>query len=136
MATNERKTFTFTREVGTSKKRVSLKANALDTLEGAGFNRNTEVDILSGGQFSIIDLIEAVIEITERIGERAPKLHGPEFEAYCGTIVRLRDAQRRIKDEELIVPDPRNNPVAHPAFQIERQCNEELRKWGNKYQPR
>lgn len=58
---------------------------------------------------------------------------GPEFEAYCGCVARLRDAQKRIHDEGAIVPDGKQNPIAHPALAIERQCQEQLRKWGGKY---
>lgn len=58
------KVFAFKRPLGTSKKRVSLTANALDTLQGVGFSRDCEVDIATGGQFSIIDAIEAVLEYT------------------------------------------------------------------------
>lgn len=54
--------FAFSRPLGTSKRRVSLVANALDTLRGVGFSRECEVDIATGGQFSIIDAIEAVLE--------------------------------------------------------------------------
>ena len=56
--------YAFKRPLGTSKKRLSLKANALDTLRGVGFSRDCEVDIATGGQFSIIDAIEAVLDIT------------------------------------------------------------------------
>ena len=61
------------------------------------------------------------------------RLAGPEFEAYCGAVARLRDAQRRIADEGAIVPDGKQNPVPHPALAIERQCMEQLRKWGSKF---
>jgi hypothetical protein len=44
--------------------RVSLVANARDTLNGVGFTKRTEVDVATGGQFSIIDALEAVLEIT------------------------------------------------------------------------
>ena len=56
-----------------------------------------------------------------------------KFEAYCGAVARLRDAQRRIADEGAIVPDGKQNPVPHPALAIERQCMEQLRKWGSKF---
>ena len=53
---------THARPVGTSRKRVSKIANARDSL--AGFGHDVEVDILTLGQFSIIDAVEAVLEIT------------------------------------------------------------------------
>lgn len=56
--------FAFSRPVGTSRKRVSTVANARDTLLGAGWGPGVETDVVTGGQFSLVDLIEAVIEIT------------------------------------------------------------------------
>lgn len=53
---------THARPVGTSKKRVSKTADARDSL--AGFNCDTEIDVLTMGQFSIVDAIEAVLEVT------------------------------------------------------------------------
>lgn len=53
---------THARPAGTSKKRVSKIADAHDSL--AGFGHGVEVDVLTFGQFSIIDAIEAVLEIT------------------------------------------------------------------------
>lgn len=52
----------FTREVGNSHKRVSKIADARSTLRG--FGKKTEMDILTFGQFSIIDVIEAVLDRT------------------------------------------------------------------------
>lgn len=67
---------------------------------------------------------------------QADRIQGPEFDAYCTCIARLRDAQRRIEHEKLIVPDSKNQPVVHPAFVVERQCMDELRKWGDKFKPK
>lgn len=67
---------------------------------------------------------------------QAEKIQGPEFDAYCTCIARLRDAQARIEREKLIVPDSKNQPVIHPAFAVERQCMDELRKWGDKFKAR
>lgn len=77
------------------------------------------------------------VEVVEALGESmAQRKAGPEMEAYCGAVARLRDAQRRIAEEELIVPDSKSAPVAHPPLAIERQAADDLRKWGDKYQPR
>jgi phage terminase small subunit len=69
--------------------------------------------------------------------ELAPHLDahklGAEFEAYCGAVARLRDAQKRLAEEGAIVPDGKQNPMPHPALLIERQAQEQLRKWGPKY---
>jgi phage terminase small subunit len=61
--------------------------------------------------------------------DRAPRT-GPDFEAWCGQVSRLRDAQRRIANEGLIVADARGNPIPHPALMVERQAQSELRNWG------
>lgn len=75
-------------------------------------------------------------ELVTEHGTNAGRILGPEFEAYCATITNLRDAQRRIHDEQIIVPDSKNAPVAHPALAIERQAMDDLRKWGGKFRPR
>lgn len=67
---------------------------------------------------------------------RPERVDGPEFVAYCACVARLRDAQERIEVEQLIVPDGKNQPTIHPAFAVERQCMDELRKWGDKFKPR
>lgn len=72
-------------------------------------------------------------ELYPALGARADRLAGPEFEAYCTAVARLRDAQKRIQDEELIVPDSKGAPTAHPAFAVERQCMDELRRWGSRF---
>lgn len=70
----ESKVYAFKRPVGTSKKRLSLVANARDTLQGIGFDKGQEVDIATGGQFSVIDALEAAFPAakfsvtTERTG--------------------------------------------------------------------
>jgi len=57
----------------------------------------------------------------------------PEFDAYCGAIARLRDAQRRISDEGAIIPDGKQNPIPHPALAIERASMDQLRRWGSRF---
>lgn len=75
-------------------------------------------------------------ELAAGLGDSAERLLGPEFDAYATCVARLRDAQRRIEDEQLIVPDKHDQPVVHPAFAIERQCMDDLRKWGDKFKPK
>ena len=81
------------------------------------------------------DVAKVWLEQVAALDEEAPPRLGPEFDAYCTCIARMRDAQQRIAAEELIVPDSKNAPVAHPAFAIERQCADDLRKWGRKFAP-
>ncbi len=82
------------------------------------------------------DVAKVWAEVMDALGDQASRKKGPELEAYCGAVARLRDAQARIFEEGLIVPDPKNQPVSHPAFLIERQAMDELRKWGDKFKRR
>lgn len=59
----------------------------------------------------------------------------PELEAYAGQVVRLRDAQRRLAVEGEIVEDPKGFPIVHPAVKLERDAQEELRRWGDRFDP-
>ncbi len=58
---------------------------------------------------------------------------GPDFEAYCGQVARLRDAQRRIGQEDMVVADAKGNPMPHPALAIERAAQAEVRAWGDRF---
>lgn len=64
------------------------------------------------------------------------KLDSPDFEAYAGQVCRLRDAQRRLSVEGLVIADPKGNPVPHPALAIERAAQVELRQWGMAFKPK
>lgn len=65
-----------------------------------------------------------------------PTIIGPAFDAYCGQIARLRDAQHRIHEEGAIIADPKGNPIPHPALAIERAAQDEIRKWSDTFRPR
>lgn len=47
---------------GTSKKRVSRTANAADSLDGFGLG--CEIDVITFGQFSLIDAVDAILDMT------------------------------------------------------------------------
>lgn len=68
--------------------------------------------------------------------DRTPAPSGAEFDAYCGQVARLRDAQARLDAEGLIAEDARGNPIPHPAIKIERDAAEQLRRFGAKFTPR
>lgn len=61
---------------------------------------------------------------------------GPQLEAYAGQVARLRDAQARLASEGLIIEDPRGNPIPHPAIAIEKAAQDEIRRWGSKFEGR
>lgn len=64
------------------------------------------------------------------------RVAGPELEAFCGQVARLREAQKRISAEGLITADPKGFPIPHPAIAIERAAQAEVRAWGDRFQPR
>lgn len=57
---------------------------------------------------------------------------GPSLEAYAGQILRLRDAQARLATEGVIIADPKGNPIPHPALEIERKAQAEIRAWAER----
>lgn len=60
---------------------------------------------------------------------------GPEFDAYCVTVARARDAARRIDRDGAVVNDERGNAVEHPAFAIERKAQAAIKAWGDRFAP-
>lgn len=62
-----------------------------------------------------------------------PRIGGPGLEALCGQVYRLREAERRISEEGMVVQDVKGNPIPHPALSIEKQAQAEIRNWINKY---
>jgi len=54
---------------------------------------------------------------------------GIAIEAYAVQVARLRDAQRRIDTDGLVVRDDKGRPVEHPAVKIERETQAQIRAW-------
>ena len=71
---------------------------------------------------------------SELVGE-SPRT-GPDFEAYCAQVARLRDAQARMSREGLVVADEKGRPVPHPALEIERRAQVEVRAWNGQFSRR
>lgn len=83
------------------------------------------------------DVREVWLELVTAAGADASRIVGPDLEAYAGQVARLRDAQRRIAAEGQIIEDPRTGkPIPHPALEIERVAQVEIRTWGNHFRPR
>lgn len=79
-------------------------------------------------------LPEDVAAVWSELAAHVPAAkRGPDFDAYCAQVALQRDCRRRISTEGTIVPDGKQNPVAHPAIAIERAAIEQIRKWGRKY---
>lgn len=57
----------------------------------------------------------------------------PGFDAYCNQISIERDAAKRISTEGLIVANEKGVPVAHPALEIQRKAQAEIRAWAGKF---
>lgn len=55
------------------------------------------------------------------------RLTAAQIEAYAVCVARMRDAQRRVDAEGLIVADEKGRPVPHPALAIEKSCRAELK---------
>lgn len=65
--------------------------------------------------------------------DRKPGCEGPDLEAYCVQVARMRDAQARIDAEGIVVSDEKGRPVAHPALAIEKQAQAEVRAWAGRF---
>ena len=119
MSDSTSKVFAFKRPVGTSKKRLSLVANARDTLVGIGFERGVEVDIATGGQFSIIDAVEAVLEFTGPADVTLATWTAAEFDLtqIQGQLTsgRIRSL-RLIIDRSFVSRQPKFVDVIHERF--------------------
>ena len=82
------------------------------------------------------DVQEIRKEVLAAYGDGSDRIDGPNLEAFCGQVARLRDAQARLAAEGSIIADPKGVPIPHPAIAIERAAQDEIRKWGNAFKPR
>jgi P27 family predicted phage terminase small subunit len=64
---------------------------------------------------------------------RKPGCEGPDLEAYCVQVSRMRDAQARIDREGIVVADAKGNPIPHPALAIEKSAQVEVRAWSERF---
>ncbi len=53
----------------------------------------------------------------------------PGFDAYCGQVAIERDAAGRVAAEGIVVADAKGQPVPHPALEIQRKAQAEMRAW-------
>lgn len=82
------------------------------------------------------DVAAVWTQVVDAYGGGADRIVGPDLEAYCGQVARLRDAQRRLATEGSVVADPKGFPIPHPAIAIERAAQDEIRKWGSAFKRR
>lgn len=65
----------------------------------------------------------------ELVDQVHPRIGTAGMEALCGQVYRVRDAQRRVTEEGAVVADDKGNPVEHPALDIERRAQDQVRRW-------
>ena len=61
---------------------------------------------------------------------------GPGFDAYCGQVAIERDCAARVLGEGVVVADEKGRPVPHPAIEVQRKAQVEIRAWGREFAPR
>lgn len=71
-----------------------------------------------------------------QVVEGRPGCEGPDLEAFCVQVARMRDAQARVDSEGLVVADEKGRPVPHPALAIEKAAQVEVRAWADRFRPR
>lgn len=81
------------------------------------------------------DVAEAWLQIVNDYGDGWERITGPDLEAYAGQVARLRKAQRLLGQAGVLLKDKQGNPIQHPALDIERKAQDEIRKWGNTFKP-
>lgn len=54
----------------------------------------------------------------------------PGFDAYCAQVAIERDAGGRVASEGIVVANAKGEPVPHPALDIQRKAQAEMRAWG------
>lgn len=71
----------------------------------------------------ISDIWDEIVQtVDERIGSAG-------MEALCGCIHTLREAEERVMVEGIVIGDAKGNPCPHPAIQIAKNCQSEVRAW-------
>lgn len=64
------------------------------------------------------------------------RIIGADFDAYCAQVALQRDCRQRIAEEGAIVTDERDRPAPHPAIDLERDAQKEIRAWGDRFRPK
>lgn len=53
----------------------------------------------------------------------------PGFDAYCAQVAVEREASSRVATEGIVVADAKGQPIPHPALEIQRKAQAEMRAW-------
>lgn len=75
-------------------------------------------------------------EIVAALGADPDGVEAPAVEAYAVAVGRMRDAQARVNDEGMLVPDDKGRAVPHPALAVERAAAAEVKRWVERYRRR
>lgn len=83
------------------------------------------------------DLPEHLVPIwDEMVPQVRSNIGAAGMEALCTQVYRMRDAQKRITEEGIVVADSKGNATPHPALDIEKKAQDEVRKWLKDYRRR
>ncbi|MGB4835345.1 MAG: P27 family phage terminase small subunit [Nostocoides sp.] len=63
------------------------------------------------------------------------RLLAHDVEAYCGQVALLRECQERVSAEGVIIAGPKGEPMPHPAVEIGRKAQVEIRAWAHRFDP-
>lgn len=68
-------------------------------------------------------------------GAEFVRIVSPDLEAYCEQAAIVRTTSARVQAEGPIIADPKGAPVPHPALEVGRKAQAELRAWGGRFDP-
>lgn len=74
-------------------------------------------------------------EVCELHGSHARMIVGPLLEEFCEAVAVLRDANRRVAEEGLVVSDPKGMPIDHPALKIAGQAQRTVERLASRFAP-
>ena len=69
----------------------------------------------------------------ELVGQVRSDIGAAGLEALCVQVLRMRDARDRVTNDGLVVQDAKGNAVPHPALEIEKRAQNEIRVWLQDY---
>ncbi|MFH6687457.1 P27 family phage terminase small subunit [Cellulosimicrobium funkei] len=84
------------------------------------------------------DLPARAVEVWNEIVESndlAGRVDRAALEVFCTLVAQLREARDRVEAEGMVVEDKRGRVIPHPALQVERQLAEQIRAWGDRFEP-
>lgn len=86
-------------------------------------------------------LTEPVARVWEEVEaafapEAFERLNKQSLEAYCGQVATMREAQQRVDTEGIIIMSAKGDPLEHPAIDIAKRAQAEIRAWGTEFKPK